>query len=371
MAATEGPRFRSRAARVHNQRGDGRARRAHYAHAGGGHYGRARSPRSASARRGVGPRGREPHPRRHRSRYFASRRDLDATARAGRLSPLRATIRKAAQQLRRYIYALFEGVIARQARLIAQWMLLGFIHGVMNTDNMALSGETIDYGPCAFMEEYHPGTVFSSIDANGRYAYGNQPTAALWNLARLAESILPLLAEEAGGEQAALTSAREALSAFDPQLEAARRAGLLRKIGLVTERAGDAELAEALLERMATHRADFTLTFRGLCDAAADSQRDQRVRELFADPTAYDRWAEEWRHRLAEDSPSPRRSRGRDARGQSRISIPRNHLGGRGAQRRHKQAGLFSPSRSCSTSLTRPYEDRSERANVSDATGAA
>jgi uncharacterized protein YdiU (UPF0061 family) len=130
--------------------------------------------------------------------YFASRRDLDAT-RALADYAIARHYPEAAQQPRRY-HALFEGVIARQARLIAQWMLLGFIHGVMNTDNMAISGETIDYGPCAFMEEYHPGTVFSSIDANGRYAYGNQPTAALWNLARLAESILPLLAEEAGGE---------------------------------------------------------------------------------------------------------------------------------------------------------------------------
>ncbi|HXA52121.1 MAG TPA: YdiU family protein, partial [Candidatus Acidoferrum sp.] len=289
--------------------------------------------------------------------YFASRRDLDAT-RALADYAIARHYPEAAQQPRRY-HALFEGVIARQARLIAQWMLLGFIHGVMNTDNMAISGETIDYGPCAFMEEYHPGTVFSSIDANGRYAYGNQPTAALWNLARLAESILPLLAEEAGGEQAALTSAREALSAFDPQLEAARRAGLLRKIGLVTERAGDAELAEALLERMATHRADFTLTFRGLCDAAADSQRDQRVRELFADPTAYDRWAEEWRHRLAEDSIAPA-DRAAAMRGVNPAFIPRNHLVEEALNAATNKQD-FQPFEELLDVVTRPYEDRSER----------
>ena len=117
--------------------------------------------------------------------------------------------------------ALLEGVIARQAQLIAQWMLLGFIHGVMNTDNTSISGETIDYGPCAFMEAYDPAKVYSSIDHGGRYAYGNQPRVALWNLARLAESLLPVLVQESGSEEAALVAANEALSAFEPQFEAA------------------------------------------------------------------------------------------------------------------------------------------------------
>ena len=148
-------------------------------------------------------------------------------------------------------------------------MLLGFIHGVMNTDNMSISGETIDYGPCAFMDAYDPATVFSSIDQQGRYAYGNQPRIAHWNLTRLAETLLPVLEQEAGSEEAALASANEALAAFAPQFEAARTAGLRRKLGLFTEREGDAALAEDLLERMAANRADFTLTFRRLCDAAA------------------------------------------------------------------------------------------------------
>ncbi len=229
----------------------------------------------------------------------------------------------------------------------------------MNTDNMAISGETIDYGPCAFMNAYHPDTVFSSIDHDGRYAYGNQPTIAQWNLARLAESILPLLAEEAGGEQAALASAREALSAFDPQVEATRRAGLLRKIGLVTERAGDAELAEALLERMATHRADFTLTFRRLCDAAADSEGDQRVRELFAEPAAYDRWAEEWRHRLAEDSIAPA-DRAAAMRAVNPAFIPRNHLVEEALNAATNQQD-FQPFEELLEVGTRPYEDRPDR----------
>ena len=131
-------------------------------------------------------------------------------------------------------------MIARQARLVAQWMLLGFIHGVMNTDNTSISGETIDYGPCAFMEAYDPAKVFSSIDHYGRYAYGNQPRAALWNLTRLAEALLPVLEQEAGSGEAALASANEALAAFGPQFEAAYGAGLRRKLGLFTEREGDA-----------------------------------------------------------------------------------------------------------------------------------
>ena len=166
--------------------------------------------------------------------------------------------------------ALLEGVIARQAALIAQWLSLGFIHGVMNTDNMAISGETIDFGPCAFMEAYDPSQVFSSIDVNGRYGYSNQPAAALWNLMRLAESLLPLLFEEAGSEAAGLAAANDALAAFEPQFEAARNAAFRRKLGLVSEREGDAALVDHLLARMAANHADFTLTFRHLADIATD-----------------------------------------------------------------------------------------------------
>src|SRR6202789_604527 len=163
--------------------------------------------------------------------------------------------------------ALLDGVIARQAQLVAQWLLLGFIHGVMNTDNTSISGETIDYGPCAFMEAYDPAKVYSSIDHNGRYAYGNQPRAMLWNLTRLAEALLPVLEQEEGNAEAALVSAKEALAAFGPQFEAAYDAGLRRKLGLFTEREGDSALIQDLLTRMAANQADFTLTFRRLCDA--------------------------------------------------------------------------------------------------------
>jgi len=220
--------------------------------------------------------------------------------------------------------ALLEAVIARQARLIAQWMLLGFIHGVMNTDNMSISGETIDYGPCAFMEAYDPRMVYSSIDHQGRYCYSNQPHAAHWNLTRLAEALLPLLEQEAGSQEAALASAYEALAAFGPQFEAAHLADLRRKLGLFTEREGDSALAQDLLERMAANRADFTLTFRRLCDAAAGPEGDTGVRVLFADPSAYDAWAAAWRLRMNEEHVSAQ-ARAAAMRLANPLFIPRNH----------------------------------------------
>ena len=177
--------------------------------------------------------------------------------------------------------ALLDAVIAGQAKLVAQWMLLGFIHGVMNTDNTSISGETIDYGPCAFMEAYDPATVFSSIDHQGRYAYGNQPRVALWNLTRLAEALLPVLVQEEGSEEAALASANEALAAFPGMFEISRLAGLRHKLGLFTERDGDTALVQDLLERMTTNRADFTLTFRRLCDAAVGPGYDSEVSRAF------------------------------------------------------------------------------------------
>jgi serine/tyrosine/threonine adenylyltransferase len=221
--------------------------------------------------------------------------------------------------------ALLESVVARQAQLIAQWMLLGFIHGVMNTDNTSISGETIDYGPCAFMEAYEPAKVYSSIDRGGRYAYRNQPGIALWNLARLAESLLPALVQESGSEDAAVAVANEVLSTFEPQYEAARLAGLRKKLGLFTASEGDADLADALLQLMAANRADFTLTFRRLSDAAATLEANEKVRVLFADPTAFDNWAADWRHRLAQETIDGQ-ARAQAMRRVNPIYIPRNHL---------------------------------------------
>jgi protein adenylyltransferase len=216
---------------------------------------------------------------------------------------------------------LLDRVISSQAALIAKWLLVGFIHGVMNTDNMSIAGETIDYGPCAFMDSYHPQTVYSSIDRMGRYAYGNQPDIAQWNLIRLAETLLPLLAED---HDAAIKEAQEAIGEFSKIFHTAYATGLSRKLGLLELRADDISLAQDLLDRMAQNGADFTLVFRRLCDAAGP-QGDVGVSALFADPGAFDNWAERWRHRLANESgePTERRSAMRAA---NPVFIPRNHL---------------------------------------------
>jgi uncharacterized protein YdiU (UPF0061 family) len=254
--------------------------------------------------------------------------------------------------------ALLDGVIARQADLIAQWMLLGFIHGVMNTDNMSISGETIDYGPCAFMEAYEPAKVFSSIDRLGRYAYENQPAAARWNLVRLAESLLPLLNEEAGGDEPGLASARESLEAFMPRYEATRAAGLRRKLGLAIEHEGDAALGEDLLLRMAAHRADFTLTFRRLCEAAATPHGDRDARVLFADPEAYDAWAMGWHRRLRQEPASPEENAAH-MRQANPAFIPRNHRVAETIEAAVERQD-FQPFERLLDVVSRPYEDRPE-----------
>ncbi len=257
--------------------------------------------------------------------FFAAQGDIEATRTLADYAIARHYPEIGKAQSPRPYRALLHGVIARQARLIAHWMHLGFIHGVMNTDNTSISGETIDYGPCAFMEAYDPGTVFSSIDRDGRYAYANQPRIALWNMTRLAEALLPVLEKEEVTDEAALLSAQEALASFEPQFQAAHSAGLRRKLGLSTELAGDADLAGDLLDRMSANHADFTLTFRRLCDAAARPEGDAGVRALFADPGAYDVWAAAWRRRLAED-PQPAEARASAMRLINPAFIPRNHL---------------------------------------------
>ena len=217
--------------------------------------------------------------------------------------------------------AFLEGVVRRQAALVAHWLQIGFIHGVMNTDNCSISGETIDYGPCAFMDAYDPKAVFSSIDTFGRYAYANQPRIAQWNLARLAETLLPLLAET---EEAAVEVAQAALGDFATRFEALHRAGLLRKIGLAGDDPTDLELVQALLQRMAETGADFTLTFRRLCNAAAGPEGDAALHALFRDPAAYDSWAPAWRARLAAQPGGPQ-DRAAAMRATNPAVIPRNH----------------------------------------------
>jgi len=249
--------------------------------------------------------------------------------------------------------ALLEAVIARQAHLVAQWLGIGFIHGVMNTDNMSVAGETIDYGPCAFMDTYHPATVFSSIDENGRYAFGNQPAIAQWNLARLAETLLPLLGED---EAAMMAEANAALATFAPLFNAAYVAGFRKKLGLLEERPDDLALIQDLLERMANNGADFTLTFRGLADAALDDAADGAVRARFAEPAAFDEWASRWRQRLREEGSSAE-TRHTLMRASNPLYIPRNH---------HVEDMIaaaiaredFAPFERMLAVLARPYDDQ-------------
>ena len=248
---------------------------------------------------------------------------------------------------------MLDAVVARQADLIARWMLVGFIHGVMNTDNMSIAGETIDYGPCAFMDVYDPAAVFSSIDHAGRYAYGNQPSIAQWNLARFAETLLPLLAED---EDQAVAMAKGSLSSFAPRFQRVYGAGLQRKIGLTTDREEDVALAQDLLERMAQNGADFTLTFRRLCDAAAGPENDATLRTLFADAIAYDSWVVRWRRRLAEEPAN------RDARRAAMLMvnpafIPRNHIV-QAVLDAAVARGNFGPFEELLEVSSRPYEDR-------------
>jgi uncharacterized protein YdiU (UPF0061 family) len=217
---------------------------------------------------------------------------------------------------------LLESVIDVQADLIARWMLVGFIHGVMNTDNMSIMGETIDYGPCAFLDAYDPAKVFSSIDRNGRYAYSQQPTIGLWNLTRFAETLLPLLAAD---EEAAVESAKEALEGYGGRLQSIYGEGLRRKLGLAQSTEASRELASGLLDAMADQGADFTLTFRRLSELRLENpEGDHSVRALFEDPDVFDRWAEGWRARLrAEGTDDAARIEG--MRSVNPLFIPRNH----------------------------------------------
>jgi uncharacterized protein YdiU (UPF0061 family) len=216
--------------------------------------------------------------------------------------------------------ALLEGVVQRQADLIAAWMLVGFIHGVMNTDNMSIAGETIDYGPCAFMDHYDPAMVFSSIDHHGRYAYANQPKIAVWNLARFAETLLPLLADE---ETKAIAQAEEVLGGFAQRFQASYLAGMRRKLGLFNADAGDGRLAQDFLDLLSKAQADFTLAFRRLGEAADDPEAES-LRAVIGRTDFYEAWVARWRERLSrepQDSPARRSS----MLAANPAFIPRNH----------------------------------------------
>ncbi|WP_142850737.1 YdiU family protein [Telmatospirillum sp. J64-1] len=259
-------------------------------------------------------------------------------------------------------HALLEQVTARQAALVAQWMLVGFIHGVMNTDNTSISGETIDYGPCAFMDAYHPGTVFSSIDHAGRYAYANQPKIAQWNLTRLAETLLPLFSQD---QDTAIAEAQDILRGFAEKFEKAFHGGLRRKLGLFTEREEDIDLARELLAAMSEAKADFTLTFRHLVKAAAGPEGNEALRKLFAtNPAAFDDWIASWRKRLSQE-PQDAATRQEMMRKVNPAFIPRNHRIEAvisAAVERHD----FAPFEELLTVLSKPYDDQPDFAHYAE-----
>jgi uncharacterized protein YdiU (UPF0061 family) len=220
----------------------------------------------------------------------------------------------------------------------------------MNTDNMALSGETIDFGPCAFLDSYDPAAVFSSIDEQGRYAYGNQPHAAIWNLARFAETLLPII--DASADRA-VELASEVLAAFSIRFSDLSLAGVRRKLGLSGAEDGDAALAGDLLGAMHRNQADFTLTFRRLCDAAEGEAADVRVRSLFVNPRDYDDWASRWRARLAREPLEPE-ARAAAMRRVNPAFIPRNHRIQQVIDAAVERED-FSPFAKLSSALSQPY----------------
>lgn len=217
--------------------------------------------------------------------------------------------------------ALLDAVIGRVAALVARWQAIGFIHGVMNTDNMSIAGETIDYGPCAFMDAYHPSTVFSSIDYMGRYAYKNQPQIAHWNLARFAECLIPLLGPE---REPAVEAANTLLGTYPRRFETAYHAALTAKIGLPGGAPEDVALALELLQVMQAQKADFTLTFRRLSATADGAEGLSGVRDLFLDRAAFDAWAERWQAHLATTGRSGAEIRAEMEQVNPKF-IPRNH----------------------------------------------
>jgi uncharacterized protein YdiU (UPF0061 family) len=282
--------------------------------------------------------------------YFAARNDTAAVTRLA--DYVIAQQYPGCRDAENPCLALLEAVIDRQAALIARWMQVGFIHGVMNTDNMSIAGETIDYGPCAFMDHYAHDRVYSSIDRFGRYAYNNQPSIGLWNLTRLAETLLPLLADR---PETAVESAQSALNEYAGRYARYWLDGMREKTGLQTPHDDDKTLIEDLFDLMAGNSADFTLTFHYLSSLAADSpEQDGKVRALFDDPRAFDHWARRWRTRLHREGSI-------DATRQARMQavnpvyIPRNHRI-EAAIRAAEDHGDFSVFHDLHTVLQNPWQ---------------
>jgi uncharacterized protein YdiU (UPF0061 family) len=286
--------------------------------------------------------------------FFASRQDHDA---------LKILIDHVIQrhypqaaQADNTVRAMLDGVIAGQARLIAQWQLLGFIHGVMNTDNMLLSGETIDYGPCAFMDVFDPGTVFSSIDQGGRYSYRNQPHIAHWNLSVLAQALLPLLHDD---REKAIATGQAAIDVFPDLYQAAYQHGMLKKLGLSENGAEDGVLIQDLLSLMQVEKTDFTLTFRRLSDLVApQTAAVGGISSIFELPDSFAPWLARWQQRLANEVQDAG-TRQAAMYAVNPVYIPRNHLLEEAINAAEKQQN-FEPFHTLVDVLAQPFEfDRS------------
>jgi uncharacterized protein YdiU (UPF0061 family) len=257
--------------------------------------------------------------------------------------------------------SLLERVVDAQAALVAGWLGVGFVHGVMNTDNTSISGETIDYGPCAFLDEYDPKKKFSSIDHGGRYAFANQPRIALWNLTRLAEALLPLFAD---AEEEAVRLAKERLDPFPARFEAAHGRIVRAKMGLLREEEGDSELAGDLFARLAVSGVDYTVFFRRLCAAAADRANDMEIAAMFGDPGAFHGWAEGWRRRLAKEDVAPE-TRANAMRLVNPAFVPRNHRIEAMIDAAVERAD-FTPFETLVKVLAKPYDDQPEFAYLTE-----
>lgn len=253
----------------------------------------------------------------------------------------------------RYL-GFFRKVVERQAQLVAKWMLVGFVHGVMNTDNTTISGETIDYGPCAFLDDYDPAAVFSSIDHGGRYAYGRQPTILQWNLARLAEALLPIIDPDDLDKGVELASAE--LNRFPELYADAWLAGMREKLGLATQKDGDKAFFETLLTHMSNYGADYTRTFRLLADAAVGD--DRPFLDLFGNSETIGTWLGTWQERLANAPRSPENIRAQMNQ-VNPLYIPRNHLVE--AALSAAEGGDYGPTRELIDVLKQPYTRQSGR----------
>jgi uncharacterized protein YdiU (UPF0061 family) len=289
--------------------------------------------------------------------YFAARRDQDAVR--ALLEYVIARHYPDARDTDVPALSVLAGVTQRQASLIADWMLVGFIHGVMNTDNMSIAGETIDYGPCAFMDAYDPNTVYSSIDHQGRYAFRNQPVIAQWNLARLAETLLPLIDPQ---PEKAVELATAVIEPFMARFDAHFLAGMRRKIGLDGPAEGDADLISRLLAAMELSHADFTLTFRRLALAAENPAEEPRLRELFAETSDIGSWLGDWRSFMTRD-PNPREARVAGMLAANPAFIPRNHRVQ--AALEAAEAGDCGPFRALLNVLQHPFDAQPQRSEYS------